>query len=88
MRSASSRPDREFASILDQLEEGALCDFFRPVAGVERLWPGEPGPESLGAAAVANRYAENQADAGAPARPGLPTGGFPTSARSPPRSRG
>jgi hypothetical protein len=71
MRSAFSRPDREFASILDSLETGALCDFFQPVAGVERLWPGEPGAESLGAAAVANRYEENQAD-GAPAPPWTP----------------
>lgn len=57
-RSAFSPLEGDFASVLASLE-GEAHDFFRPVAGVERLWAKSDG-EVYDAATIASAYAEHQ----------------------------
>ncbi|MBB4199344.1 hypothetical protein CCR94_05800 [Rhodoblastus sphagnicola] len=66
-RSAFSRPDGDFASILASLDEDAKSDFFRPIVGVARLWP-DAAERRCPATGIASAYAEQQPEPGAPAR--------------------
>jgi hypothetical protein len=71
-RSAFSRPDGDFASILASLDASANNDFVRPVAGVERLWSAAPHARQLPPEAIETFYAEHLPEPGAPTGPELP----------------
>ena len=70
MRPRPAAPSRQsaFETILSELDEPGGADFFRPVAGVERLWTESGDSGVYRAAPVENFYAENQEPDRRPAR--------------------
>jgi hypothetical protein len=62
MRPRSAAPSRrsDFETILSALDGGAEPEFHRPVAGMERLWPGAEPEALFRTAAIEGVYADNQ----------------------------
>jgi hypothetical protein len=59
-RSAASSPRNDFETILSALDGGADPEFYRPVAGMERLWPSGEAAELFRTPAIEGVYADNQ----------------------------